>query len=58
MSNPVQHSLSAPALKAAAAVSEDRLWQSLEAMAAIGGLGNGGVTRQALTPRTSRLGRC
>jgi N-carbamoyl-L-amino-acid hydrolase len=46
----VQHSLSAPALKAAAAVSEDRLWQSLEAMAAIGGLGNGGVTRQALTP--------
>lgn len=50
MSNPVQHSLSAPALKAAAAVSEDRLWQSLEAMAAIGGLGNGGVTRQALTP--------
>jgi N-carbamoyl-L-amino-acid hydrolase len=46
----VQHSLSEAALKAAAAVSENRLWQSIAAMAEIGGLGNGGVTRQALTP--------
>jgi N-carbamoyl-L-amino-acid hydrolase len=49
VSNTVQ-TLSAAAQKAAAAVLEDRLWQSLEAMAAIGGLDNGGVTRQALTP--------
>jgi N-carbamoyl-L-amino-acid hydrolase len=45
----VQHTLSERALKAAAAVSESRLWQSLMAMAEIGSLGNGGVTRQALT---------
>jgi len=50
VSNSTHHTLSASALKAAAAVSEDRLWQALEAMAAIGALGNGGVTRQALTP--------
>jgi N-carbamoyl-L-amino-acid hydrolase len=43
------HTLSEAALKAAAAVSQDRLWRSIEAMVAIGGLGNGGVTRQALT---------
>lgn len=48
MSNTV-HTLSEAALKAAAAVSEERLWRSIEAMAEIGGLGNGGVTRQALT---------
>src|SRR5262245_47442674 len=41
--------LSDQALIAAAAVSEGRLWQSIESMAEIGGLGNGGVTRQALT---------
>src|SRR5262245_25608931 len=49
MSTPVQQTVSAQALRAATAVSQDRLWQSLEAMAAMGGLGNGGVTRQALT---------
>jgi N-carbamoyl-L-amino-acid hydrolase len=49
VSNSIQHTLSATALKAAAVVSEARLWHSIEAMAEIGGLGNGGVTRQALT---------
>jgi N-carbamoyl-L-amino-acid hydrolase len=49
MSIKAQQTVSAQALQTATAVSQDRLWQSLEAMAAIGGLGSGGVTRQALT---------